>query len=268
MIPDYHIHSRLCKHAVGEAREYVETALARGLGEIGFADHCPYPAGFDPRYRMLPEELSDYRRIVDDVRGRFPRMRIRYGLEVDWVPGRMDEVFAKIAGEPFDYLIGSVHYTDEFPFDDPEIEDRWREEGLADKVWLRYMDLALEMVSSGRFSIIGHFDIPKKFGYFPSDKSVVREKMSGILDVAGKNGTAIEINTSGLRKPVKEIYPSLEILRMARESGVSITFGSDAHAPGEVGMDFDRALALARAAGYRDFALFEGGRVSILPLPA
>ncbi len=61
---------------------------------------------------------------------------------------------------------------------------------------------------------------------------------------------AIELNTEGLRKDCKEIYPSSKIVQMAKDRGVAITFGSDAHAPGEVGMNFTEALQLARSVGY------------------
>jgi len=59
---------------------------------------------------------------------------------------------------------------------------------------------------------------------------------------------AIELNTAGLRKECKEIYPSPRIVHMAAQLGVPITFGSDAHAPNEVGLNFAEAVQLARRA--------------------
>ena len=56
------------------------------------------------------------------------------------------------------------------------------------------------------------------------------------------------MNTAGLRKDCKEIYPSREILHLAFQKGVPITFGSDAHAPEEVAMNFAEAISLAREA--------------------
>jgi histidinol-phosphatase (PHP family) len=38
---------------------------------------------------------------------------------------------------------------------------------------------------------------------------------------------------------------------------VPITFGSDAHAPGEVGLNFEEAMILARTAGYTQCVRFE-----------
>ena len=67
----------------------------------------------------------------------------------------------------------------------------------------------------------------------------------------------MELNTAGLRKECKEIYPGPALLQLAARTGVPITFGSDAHAPGEVGMDFPQAIQAARDAGYRSFCQFD-----------
>jgi len=180
----------------------------------------------------------------------------------------IDEWFAKIAKEPFDYLIGSVHYTDDFPFDNPEIEYIWKKDNtLPDKVWPKYLELVDGMVSSEKLNIIGHFDIPKKFGYFPSNMDSYLSDIYDIFKKAAANEMAIEINSSGLRKPVKEIYPSLKLLKLAKEAGLYITFGSDAHAPEEVGADFDRSIILAKEAGFSEYALFTKKSISLQALP-
>jgi len=60
----------------------------------------------------------------------------------------------------------------------------------------------------------------------------------------------------GLRKDCKEIYPFPQIVQFAAQMGVPITFGSDAHAPQEVGMNFAEAIQLARSAGYTCYCRF------------
>ncbi len=265
MLIDYHVHTYLCKHATGTPKEYVESAIRSGLSEIGFSDHCPWPAGFDPRYRMLANEFPDYRKLIADLKQQFPQIKIRYGLEVDWVPGRMDEVFGNLKEEKFDYLIGSVHYTDEFPFDNPEIEHEWKKDsGLADRVWTRYLEIVMEMVRSGEFNILGHFDLPKKFGYYHSSMDKIHKIVEKIFDEAVRHSMAIEINTSGLRKPVKEMYPSPKILKLARKSGLLLTLGSDSHAPNEIAANFADAVRLAKSAGYSQLCSFDQRK----PIPA
>lgn len=75
----------------------------------------------------------------------------------------------------------------------------------------------------------------------------------------------VEINTAGWRKPVGEQYPSLELLKLARERGVCITLGSDAHKPEQIAADFDKAIALAEAAGYSCAYTFKNGNPIELP---
>ncbi|HQL41609.1 MAG TPA: PHP domain-containing protein, partial [Candidatus Omnitrophota bacterium] len=59
-IVDYHMHTFLCGHAIGEPQEYVEQALALGLQEIGFSDHAPLVSHEDPSITMSFEQLPRY----------------------------------------------------------------------------------------------------------------------------------------------------------------------------------------------------------------
>jgi histidinol-phosphatase (PHP family) len=68
----------------------------------------------------------------------------------------------------------------------------------------------------------------------------------------------VEVNTAGLRKPIGEIYPSLPLLQACRRRGVPATYGSDAHAPGEVGHGAQAARELLALAGYDSLVVFRG----------
>ena len=68
-----------------------------------------------------------------------------------------------------------------------------------------------------------------------------------ILMALVESGTALEINTSGLRHPVGETYPAPAIVAWFRDmGGRDVTVGSDAHRP--------EHFAWALADGYRDAA--------------
>ncbi|MDQ6955781.1 MAG: histidinol-phosphatase HisJ family protein [Mariprofundaceae bacterium] len=109
-IPDYHMHTPRCNHAVGEVREYAEMALQRGLKEIGMSDHSPMPDGFDAAWRMDATELPDYLQEVESVRDEFAsKLLLRVGLEADFHPGTEAAVQAMIDGYAWDYVMGSVH---------------------------------------------------------------------------------------------------------------------------------------------------------------
>ncbi|MBO5960078.1 MAG: histidinol phosphate phosphatase, partial [Lentisphaeria bacterium] len=89
------------------------------------------------------------------------------------------------------------------------------------------------------------------FNIYPGDRKKYVLAMHDILKVAASRGICMELNTAGLRKAAKEIYPAPAIVQLAFDAGVGLTFGSDSHAPREVGMDFDLAEQLARSVGYK-----------------
>jgi histidinol-phosphatase (PHP family) len=260
--PDYHMHTPLCRHASGEPSEYAAHALALGLTEIGFSDHSPMRQDDFDNWRMRFDQLDEYVEKVERARRDHPALTIKLSLEVDYLPGQEDWI-AELAGRhPWDYLIGSVHYVSEtWAIDNPEQLSKWKERD-AYEVWELYVDRLRAAAETGWFHILGHIDLPKKFGMVPERDCT--PLFGPLLQLAGKEGIAIELNTAGLRKDCREIYPGPAILQLAREHGVPITFGSDAHAPEEVGGGFAQAIQLARSAGYRDCARFTRGKIEKL----
>ena len=137
--------------------------------------------------------------------------------------------------------------------DNPQKLSEWKHRDSFE-VWSAYFERLTMAAESKLFEIIGHADLPKKFGHRPTrDCTPLYEKF---LAAAKKSGCAIELNTAGLRKDCREIYPSREILHLAFQNGVPITFGSDAHDPAEVGMNFAEAVQLAHSVGYRERRCF------------
>jgi histidinol-phosphatase (PHP family) len=261
---DYHMHTPLCRHATGEPVEYAAQAVRIGLEEIGFTDHSPMRQDDFDNWRMRADQLDEYVESVRRAQREFPMLTIKLGLEVDYLPGHEEWIRELAARHPWDYFIGSVHYvSDSWAVDNPEMLSRWRERD-AFEVWSAYFERLTMAAESGLFEIIGHADLPKKFGIYP------QRDCSGLftrfLDAARKADVAVELNTAGLRKECREIYPSALIIRLARERGVPITFGSDAHAAGEVGADFDRALALARECGYGEWCRFTARQREVVKL--
>ena len=252
---DYHMHTPLCRHASGEPDDYARQALKTGLSEIGFSDHSPMRRDDFDNWRMRFDQLDEYVEKVRRAQKNFPRLTIRLALEVDFLPGHEDWIRELAARHSWDYFIGSVHYvSDSWDIDNPAKLSEWKKRD-AFEVWQIYFERLALAAESKLFEIIGHADLPKKFGIRPAQDCTPLYKK--FLDAAKKSGCAIELNTAGLRKDCKEIYPGPEFLRLAFQKGVPITFGSDAHKPEEVGMDFAGAMALARETGYAEYCRFE-----------
>jgi histidinol-phosphatase (PHP family) len=251
---DYHMHTPLCQHAAGEPVEYAARAVELGLGEIGFSDHSPMDRDDFDNWRMRFSQLDDYVGKVRLAQAKFPNLKIKLALEVDYLPGCEPWIRQLAARHPWDYFIGSVHYVSEsWDLDNPQKLSEWRKRDPYE-VWTAYFERLTLAAESQLFDIIGHADLCKKFCFVPTqDCSDLYEKF---LRAAAANDVAIEINTSGLRKDCKEMYPSPRIAQLAFDLNVPLTFGSDAHAPEEVGMNFKEAIELARKSGYQKWRRF------------
>ena len=258
---DYHMHTPLCGHAVGEPYEYVEQALRVGLKEIGFSDHAPLVSHEDARYTMNRAQLPQYHRMIEEVQKKYPKFTIKLGLEADFIPGFELMTREVLLGYDYDFVIGSIHFIDAWAFDDPEEKIRWKDKDI-DAVYRDYYKLLRLSARSKLYDIMGHVDLVKKFGHRPS--SDITGEVRETAKVFKETGVTVEINTSGLRKPVGEIYPSLDVLKIYREAGVPITFSSDSHDPKDVGRDYDKAASLARAAGYKEYRVFKKRKVERL----
>jgi histidinol-phosphatase (PHP family) len=254
MIVDYHTHTALCKHGEGTVDDYVRRALALGLDEIGASEHIPMPDRFDEVHRMTLEQYtSRYAPEVSEAAERYKgTIAVRRGIEADFYAGTEPWVRDFIDENDFDYVIGSVHFLGEWGFDNPVFLHRYEERDI-DATYEQYFDTVARSAKSGLFDIIAHCDLVKKFGHRPTKS--MRDPIQAMMEAIKKENLAIEINTSGLRKPVREPYPGPEILAVARQLQVPITLGSDAHTPNEVGAEFDVAAALLEQ--------YAGGRISV-----
>ena len=251
---DYHMHTPLCRHAVGEPLDYARRAFTIGLKEIGFTDHSPMARDDFDNWRMLDRELEDYVVKVRLAKAAVPQITVRMGLEVDFLPGQEDWIRSLAKRYQWDYFIGSVHYvSDSWDIDNPAKLSEWKKRDPFE-VWTAYFQRLTQAARSGLFEIIGHADLPKKFGIRPTQDC--RPLYEEFTTAVAEAGCAIELNTAGLRKDCREIYPCPELLQIARLKNIPITFGSDAHSPEEVGLNFAEAIALARSVGYTESRRF------------
>lgn len=256
---DLHNHTALCNHAEGTVEQYVEAAVAAGIDIFGFSDHAPME--YDPKYRMKFDEMALYRAMVMDAKTRYAdRIDILFGYEVDYLEGHMDP---RVLEADVDYLIGSVHFIGDWGFDNPEFIGRYANEDI-DEVWRRYFDAVCQMAQSGLFDIVGHLDLIKVFKFLP--RTDIVSLASPALDAIAQAGMVLEINVAGYRKPVAEAYPSAALLQAAFQRGIPITFGSDAHAPEQIGMFRNEAENLARTAGYQECIYFKNRARITTPL--
>ncbi len=246
---DLHNHTVRCNHAEGTIDEYIQKAITLGIDIYGFSEHAAMD--FDEGYRLGFDEMVPYQHDVLEARARYKHaIDIRLGYEVDWLPGHMDK---RVLNANVDFLIGSVHFINKWSFDNPEFIGEWEGKSI-DEIWQAYFEAVTAMVKSGKFDIVGHLDLIKVFRYLPQKdiRLLAKEALSAIKTTS----MVLEINASGLRKPIQEIYPSRMLLQEAYALNIPITFGSDAHKPEQVGAGLEEAYTLARSIGYTKAVTF------------
>lgn len=255
---DMHIHSARCGHASGTPAEYVAAERAAGVSIMAFTDHLPLPPRFNAGYAMAAHELEDY---IADVREQ-QRLaaadggpEILLGIEADWFCGREEDLAEELARHDWDVVLGSVHFQGDWAFDDPRLTDEYRRREI-EKVWSRYFEDVAASALTGLFDVITHADLVKKFNFVPGG-DLTSYYMTAIEAIA-QAGCAIEANSSGWRKPCREIYPAPAFLALANKAGIPATMGSDAHSPDEAGAALDGARQALLEAGYRSVLVWRG----------
>ncbi|MEJ2658552.1 MAG: histidinol-phosphatase [Desulfobacterales bacterium] len=250
---DYHLHTLFCNHADGGMEHYVQAAVDLGLREICFLDHLTIQKT-EPGLSMTPEEIPYYFYAVQMLKQKYRNdISVKAGLEIDFNPDHIDLYQDVVDTYAFDVIAASLH----FPKGVDIVSHRsgWRHgEKDADDVYELYFEQLQKMLDYDYFDVICHIDLIKKFGRKPV-RSFEKE-CDKILAIIKNKDKTIEVNTSGYDHPAGDIYPSLGILKKCFEQGISITMGSDAHHPADVGRHYERVLPILISTGYRKLAGF------------
>jgi histidinol-phosphatase (PHP family) len=267
-LTDYHVHLRPDEAGTDASAYFTEANVARfveradelGIGELGFSEHVyrfreALAVWRHPFWvEQAVDRLDDYVEFLLAMRAAgYP---VKVGLELDYLPGREEELAAIVEGRPFDYVIGSVHFIADRAVDH-EGYDAWRE-SAPEEVWREYFEAVGQAAASGLFDVLAHLDLVKMWG---PDRPVPSGTPGPFYDIAMQRiaaaDVAVEVSTAGLRKPVAEMYPSPELLRMCLQAGKPVALSSDAHVPELVGFAYDGAVETLRDAGVEELAVFE-----------
>lgn len=260
LVYETHMHTPLCRHALGDPGEYAAVAERKGLKGIIVTCHAPLPEGYSPMVRMTPEEWPAYVGLVAAAREEWAgRVDIRLGLESDFMPGLEPWLEELHAREPLNYVLGSVHPQT------PEYQDRYL--GPDPVAFHRqYFESLAEAAETGLFDCLSHPDLVKNYGSYAWDPEALILHIRRCLDRVAATGTAMELNTSGLLKTVPEMNPGPGILREMRQCGIPVVVGADAHHPDRVADHFPEAYDLLERAGYDTVRIYLDRRPRDIPI--
>jgi histidinol-phosphatase (PHP family) len=282
-LSDYHLHIHPHRDVPGAPApgtfppeyidRYVEIALARGAHEVCFVEHLyrcveSVPAlgqwwKTDPNQHLVREMDEIMARELDMSLDKYVEailaaktrgLPVKLGLEVDYEPGTVQKVVELIKPYPWDFLVGSVHWIGAWWFLRPSGPAEYERRG---------MRRAFE--ETGMADSLGHIDVIKVAGMLPDTDLVYM--WEPVVEATVRSGTAVEISSQGLLRPIKEIYPAPAFLNLFHAAGVPITLGSDAHAPDEAAFGYAEIVAEARRAGYSEYLRFDSRRRLPTSLP-
>jgi histidinol-phosphatase (PHP family) len=266
MLTDYHLHLRPDSPGTDAAEyftganvdRYRAVAEERGVTELGCSEHIyRFAQALEiwqhPLWReSATDDIDDYAGFVRE------HTDLKLGIEADFIRGREDRTATLLDSHDWDYVVGSVHFVGEHAVDHDGYEIWDHRSQRPDELWRRYFRTLGEAARTGMFDILAHPDLVKIWGRNrPVPEGDLRRFYELAMDGIAASQIAIEVSTAGLRKPVGELYPSQAFLEMCIDAGCPVALSSDAHVPGDVARDYDRALELLDAVGVRELAVFE-----------
>ena len=183
-------------------------------------------------------------------------MRYSIGAEVDNDPRSRPDAQNIVDAMRPDGIVRSVHFISithpvhgenwQWPFDNPEFRDLFDVVGT-EQTWELYITALVDAIERLPGHIVGHFFVPAVFGHWPDDAKL-SEYEDRVLAAADARGMAVEFNTRFFYRDheneEKDRYleANKRFLRKARDRGVAIAIGSDAHSPKDQGGAFDVVL--------------------------
>jgi histidinol-phosphatase (PHP family) len=277
VLTDYHLHLRPDEadttferyFTTANAERYREAATAAGIEELGVSEHVY-------RFRQALDLWSHplwLENANDDLDAYCEFVRstdLRLGIECDFVPGAEEGTEELLAARDFDYVVGSVHFVGE---GDAAVDhdgfDVWEGDAGPEEIWTRYFEAFGQCARSGLFEILAHPDLVKVWGRDrPLPEGDLRRFYEPAVEAILEGGSAVELSTAGLRKPVGELYPAPAFAELVVEAGVPFALSSDAHLPEQVGFGYDQGIAFLDQLGVEEIAVFEGRRRRLAPLGA
>ncbi len=230
---NYHTHTYRCGHAVGCAREYIESAIQAGFTTLGFSEHLGFKGWDDKSERLNFDELDEYIAELKQLKEEYKdRIQIRIGCESEYFEDAKEyllEISKKV-----DYLIcgqhnydRQPHYYDQYPY--------YQEEYIA--IMAQQVCAGIE---AGLFQYVAHPDyfLLGKQDFCEGYAQAIRK----IAECCKEHDVVLEINLKGTKYGQREydgvgmsyLYPNHHTFKIIGEVGCKVCFGYDAHHPNDL----------------------------------
>lgn len=258
---DYHLHSHHSTDSEASMEAMIRRGISLGLTDMCFTEHQDfnYPAYPDiPAHAFLLDTAayaSEFYPLQEKYAG---QIKLHYGIECGMQPSCAEQNHNLVCSGRYDFVLGSVHLCDGR---DPYYPDFF--ETRAEAPFLKkYFEETLHNIELYHdFDVLAHLDYMVRYCTGMGQRysfSEYEEIITAILEQLIHTGKALELNTGGLRKGMRETNPGVQVIRRFHElGGRMISVGSDAHRPEDLAASFPAAEEVLRAAGYDSYVIFE-----------
>ncbi|MCG8549896.1 MAG: histidinol phosphatase, partial [Desulfobacterales bacterium] len=126
-------------------------------------------------------------------------------------------------------------------------------EARAKAMYMAYFDAQYEMIRDLHPFVVGHFDLIRI--YDPDyearlERPGISQRVTRNLSLIKDLGLVLDYNLRPLAKGEKTAYLTPEILAMAKDLGIPVVPGDDAHSKAQAGMFVDRAVQSLKDMGF------------------
>lgn len=247
---DLHIHIERGDYTVEWIEKFIEKAQQMQLDEICLLEHSVRFRDFHPTFKEAREynlyqkkwfdekvktahTLDEYKCLIEKIRCKSYPVKVSFGLEVCWFEQHAQEIESLVGDGYFDYVLGSVHWIDNWTFNQRKYQWLGRD---VDKIYKRYFEMEKSLVQSGIFDIIAHPDLIRCHSIYPHyDLQETYEVLCKSIKDADMR---LEMNTS------KGLGVNEQFFEAAIDAGVKFSTGSDAHRVEDVGRNIKEVTEL------------------------
>lgn len=238
---NFHTHTFLCKHALGDVEDYVKRAIELNYHTIAITDHGPFSKFLSKIIKSRRMSMDQYREVYLDSLKRSKELHrdddicILTGVEIEYLE-ELKPYYDKFL-EDLDFMILGQHYI--------KVNDNFKSiyDNLTEEELDIYANTTIKAMESGYFKIFAH---PEVFMWSISDWNSKCEEISiRMIEAAVKNNVALELNVNGIRNSYyqrKEFYtedgkvnfpyPRLEFWELVKKyDDAVVVINDDAHAP-------------------------------------
>lgn len=247
---DLHIHIEQGPYSIEWIEQFINKAVQMQLDEICLLEHSIRFSDFHPTFKEAREyslyqkkwfdgkqksahTLDEFKALASDIRKREYPIKVSFGLEICYFEQHKDIIRDITADGFFDYLLGSVHWIDNWTFNQRKYQ--WLGKNIND-IYKRYFELENSLVESGIFDIIAHPDLVTCHGLYPDYDLGATYK--ALCENIKRHNMCFELNTS------KGLGVNTQFFEIAKMTGVTFSTGSDAHRVEGVGSNIKEVTEL------------------------